>query len=280
MELYRIPEGLARRDGDELVVLDVPYGDWSAAFADGIVADHAATRRRVPLAGASLLAPIADPSTLVVCGANYRSHIEELGQEPPATPQVAVTTDIAAGLVVGTGRPIVLPAVAPAQVDYEGELAVVIGKVAREVRAGAAWSHVAGVTITNDVSERDGQLRAMREGGDIARHKAHPTFKPVGPGLLTVEALPDRLDLEVRTRVNDELRQQGRTGDFLFTVPELVAWVTRTTTLLPGDLICTGTPGGVGLTTGRFLAPGDVVEVEVESLGTLRNPVVAAGPPR
>jgi 2-keto-4-pentenoate hydratase/2-oxohepta-3-ene-1,7-dioic acid hydratase in catechol pathway len=181
----------------------------------------------------------------------------------------------AASAVTGPGSPIRLPQAAPAQVDYEGEVAVVIGRDGADINSIDAWKHVAGLTIVNDVSARDIQQRAMT--GDptatIATAKSFDTFKPMGPCLVTADEFGEPLDLRIRTRVNNELRQDDRTSSFIHRIPDLIAYLSRYHVLQAGDVICTGTPAGAGLFSERFLSPGDVVEVEVEGIGVLTNPV-------
>jgi 2-keto-4-pentenoate hydratase/2-oxohepta-3-ene-1,7-dioic acid hydratase in catechol pathway len=159
-------------------------------------------------------------------------------------------------------------------VDYECELAVVIGRAARNVNEADALDYVLGYTCANDVSARDWQLKLDRQW---ARGKGFDTFCPLGPALVTRGDIPDPGQLAIRTRLNGELVQNSHTSDLIFSVPELIAYLSRGMTLVPGTVILTGTPEGVGMgrTPPRYLRPGDVCEIEVERIGTLRNPVVA-----
>lgn len=201
------------------------------------------------------------PSKIIGIGSNYRRHAEEMGKPIPAVPKIFLVAPTA---LIGPGQAIEIPP-GTERVDHEAELGVVIGRRACRVSVADALSHVRGYTCVNDVTARDFQ-RADKVFG---RAKGFDTFCPAGPRI--VEDL-DPSDLRVRCRVDGELRQDGRTSDMIFDVPTLVSFVSHVMTLLPGDLICTGTPSGVGP-----LEPGQVVEVEVEGIGVLSNPVRLRG---
>ncbi len=223
---------------------------------------------RTALADARLLAPVGDPQKIVCLGLNYRDHAEETGQDIPAAPMWFAKF---ANSLIGSGQEIVLPRAHPEYVDYEAELALVIGRPARNVIAEDALAHIAGAMPFNDVSARDLQLQnTLWTSG-----KAIDTFAPCGPALVTLDEIEDLQNLGLRTRINDELVQEGTTANLVFGPAEVVAWLSRTMTLLPGDIIATGTPAGVGAAQGRFLRDGDVVEVEVDGLGAVRNGVRA-----
>jgi 2-keto-4-pentenoate hydratase/2-oxohepta-3-ene-1,7-dioic acid hydratase in catechol pathway len=223
---------------------------------------------RVALADVRLLAPVPDPEKIVCLGLNYRDHAAEAGQEIPAAPMWFAKF---ANSLIGSGEPIVLPPAHADHADYEAELAVVIGRAALRVSAEDALDYVAGAMPFNDVTARDLQFQnPLWTSG-----KAIDTFAPCGPALVTLDEIDDLQSLTLRTRVNGETLQQGTTANQIFGVAEVVAWLSRTMTLLPGDVIATGTPAGVGASQGRFLRAGDAVEVEVEGLGTLTNPVRA-----
>ncbi len=213
---------------------------------------------RWPLEEVRLLAPVT-PSKIVCVGRNYAAHAAEHGAEVPTTPLIFLKPPSA---VIGPGEAIVLPPQSQ-QVEHEAELAVVIGRRARWVRADQAWEVVWGYTVANDVTARDLQ----RRDGQWTRAKGFDTFAPLGPW---VDTDFDPTDAAVMARVNGEERQLGFTREMVFPIPQLIAYITSVMTLLPGDVILTGTPAGVGP-----LRPGDVVEVEVEGLGVLRNPVRA-----
>jgi acylpyruvate hydrolase len=222
---------------------------------------------RLALADVRLTAPVPDAEKLICIGLNYRDHAEETGQEIPSSPMWFAKF---ANSLLGSGGEIVLPGAASEHVDYEAELALVIGREARNVSVEEALSHIAGAMPFNDVSARDLQMQnPLWTSG-----KAIDTFAPCGPALVTLDEVGDLDRLGLRTRINGELLQQGTTANLIFGPAELVSWLSRTITLRPGDIIATGTPAGVGAAQGRFLRAGDVVEVEVDRLGTLSNPVV------
>ena len=206
-----------------------------------------------------LLAPCL-PSKLVCLGLNYRSHVEEIGMPLPAMPLIFLKPSTA---VIGPGDDIVIPRQAT-RVDYEGELGVVIGRKAKEVRPDDAYRYILGYTCVNDVTERHNQ----RDDGQWTRAKSYDTFAPLGPW---VETDLDPHHLKLETYVNGELRQSAPTSDLIFAVPRLVSFISAVMTLLPGDVIATGTPAGIGP-----LAERDVVEVRIDGIGSLRNAVATA----
>jgi acylpyruvate hydrolase len=212
--------------------------------------------------------PVPDPQKILCLGLNYRDHAAESGLQAPAAPMFFAKY---ANSLVGPQDDIVPPATTR-QVDYEAELAVVIGRRGRDIDAGDALEHVAGAMAFNDVSARDLQLaNTLWTGG-----KAIDTFAPCGPGLVLREDVGDLSSLAVRTRVNGETVQDGNTASMIFGVAETIAFVSQVMTLEPGDIIATGTPAGVGNARNpkRFLQPGDLVEIEIERIGTLRNRIV------
>jgi 2-keto-4-pentenoate hydratase/2-oxohepta-3-ene-1,7-dioic acid hydratase in catechol pathway len=214
--------------------------------------------------------PIARPGKVVAIGRNYREHAAELGNEVPAVPILFAKWQTC---LIGPGEPIVLPAITR-KVDYEGELGVVIGREVRGIGVDDALDAVAGYLCANDVSARDLQ----RADKQFTRAKSLDTFGPIGPRLVPASEIPDPQRLRLRTLLNGVVMQDGTTADMVFGVRELIAFVAQAITLEPGDLILTGTPSGVG--EGRdpqvWLQPGDTVTVEIEGLGELTNPVVAA----
>jgi 2-keto-4-pentenoate hydratase/2-oxohepta-3-ene-1,7-dioic acid hydratase in catechol pathway len=225
-----------------------------------------AAPHRVALTDLRLLAPVPDPQKIICLGLNYRDHAAESGQEIPTAPMWFAKF---ANSLVGSGQDIVLPDSHPDYVDYEAELAVVIGRAARDVPVADALDHVAGAMPFNDVSARDLQLQnPLWTSG-----KAIDTFAPCGPALVTLDEIEDLHALGLRTRVNGELLQEGNTRELIFGVPQTISWLSRTLTLLPGDIIATGTPAGVGASKDRFLRDGDTVTVEVDGLGALVNMV-------
>ncbi len=230
-------------------------------------------KQRIALSDAVLLAPTV-PAQIVIVGLNYRSHIEEIGYPVPEAIMFVVSDRVDAA--TGPETPIVLPAEAPERVDYEGEVAIVIGREARDVDPALAWTFIAGVTAANDVTARDLQ-KAGLPNRDYTTAKTFPSFKPLGPGLITGDEA--RGTLSIRTTVNGELRQDADTDELIFAIPKIVAAVSKTLVLHPGDVILTGSPAGIGVVKARFLSPGDIVEVTVGALPPLRNEVAAAAAP-
>jgi 2-keto-4-pentenoate hydratase/2-oxohepta-3-ene-1,7-dioic acid hydratase in catechol pathway len=218
-----------------------------------------------------LLAPL-EPRDILCIGLNYRRHAAESGAEPPAHPVLFMKN---AGALQHPGDPIVLPRrLRSDEVDYECELAVVIGRRCHNVPRGEALAHVLGYTCGNDVSARDWQKRGG--GGQWCRGKSFATFCPLGPALVTADEIPDPGTLGIRTIVNGETLQDWTTGDMIFDVPALVEFLSASMILPAGTVILTGTPHGVGFarTPPRFLRPGDTVSVEIDGIGRLTNPVV------
>jgi 2-keto-4-pentenoate hydratase/2-oxohepta-3-ene-1,7-dioic acid hydratase in catechol pathway len=224
-----------------------------------------------PLAGAALLAPLPRPPKIVCIGLNYADHAAEAGLAIPARPSVFLK---APSTVIGPGEPIVRPPTTQ-QLDYEIELAVVIGQRAKGLTREQAMACVAGYTILNDASARD--LQFAKDGG-ITVGKNFDSSAPMGPCLALTDEIPDPSDLRLRTWVNGELRQDGHTRNLIFDIPAILAFLSRQLTLEPGDVIATGTPAGVGLGMKPqvWLQPGDTVRMEIEGIGVLENPVVAA----
>lgn len=216
-----------------------------------------------------LEAPLKTPRKFFCIGLNYRAHAEESNKPLPKAP---LFFNKFATSIVGPNDPVVGPPVTE-QLDYEVELAVVVGKRAKNVSEEEADQYVYGYTVVNDISARDLQ----KSDGQWVKGKALDTYAPLGPCVVTRDAI-DASDLVLRTRVNGELRQESRTSDLIFTVPQLIAYLSRLITLEPGDIIATGTPSGVGgaMNPPRFLQPGDVVECEIEGIGLLRNTIVSA----
>lgn len=268
-------QGPARIVADAIEVLDVPYADLGEALAAGAdLAELAAAPERPALATPVVLAPVPRPPKVWAVGWAYRAHREESAavgdHEDPFFFLKAPSS------VIGHGADIRLPAVAPDRVDYEGELAVVIGHGGSDISELAALEHVAGFTIANDVSARDVQKGEVAgRAANVNLGKSFDTFTPMGPWLTTLDELDDPDDLLLRTTVDGEIRQEARTSDLLYGVAAQVSYISRYTSLEPGDVILTGTPSGVGFPEGRFLRDGSVVTVEIEGLGTLENHVSA-----
>ena len=213
-----------------------------------------------------LLAPIQNPSKIVAIGLNYMDHCREQKIDPPKLPIIFTKFSTA---IIGPGDTIAWTPGLTSQVDYEAELAVVIGRPARRVSAAAALDYVAGYTNCNDVSARDLQFG----DGQWVRGKSLDTFCPLGPWLVTRDEIPDPHNLNIRCTVNDRVLQNSNTRELIFNIPTLIEFASQAFTLLPGDIISTGTPDGVGVFRNPkiFLQDGDVVTVEVEGLGKLTN---------
>jgi 2-keto-4-pentenoate hydratase/2-oxohepta-3-ene-1,7-dioic acid hydratase in catechol pathway len=267
-------------DGDELA--DVTAADPTLPrhlpelLAAGRLADlpSLATRApRRPLATTALLAPVPHPPKLLAIGLNYADHVAESATSKPAH---QLWFNKQATCVVGPGQPIEVPRASSA-VDYEGELAFVIGRRGRHVPAARAAEVIAGYTIMNDVSVRDWQFRTPT----MTMGKSFDSHGPMGPWLVTADELGDPHRLRLRTWVNGDLRQDASTADMLFDCFEMVEHLTTAFTLEPGDVISTGTPSGVGYarTPPLFLRAGDVVRIEIEGIGRLENPVVDEAAP-
>jgi 2-keto-4-pentenoate hydratase/2-oxohepta-3-ene-1,7-dioic acid hydratase in catechol pathway len=242
--------GLLEEDAQVCELSGPPWGKWSR------------TTHKWPLAEVRLAAPIA-PTKIVCVGRNYAAHAAELGNEVPKEPMIFLKPPSS---IVGPGEPIVLTAYSQ-RVEHEGELAIVIGRRCSHLRdSDDALDYVLGYTCANDVTARDLQKTDIQ----FTRAKGFDTFCPIGPH---IETDLDPADVLVETRVNNELRQSGNTSLMIYPCAFLVRWISRMMTLLPGDVISTGTPSGVGP-----LSIGDTVEVSVAGVGVLRNPVHAPQP--
>ncbi|HWD54336.1 MAG TPA: fumarylacetoacetate hydrolase family protein [Acidimicrobiales bacterium] len=270
--------------GDEVVDLSHPSAGLPATLRallalgpgalDQVRAVAAGATPRHALAEVALHAPIPDPPVILAIGMNYRAHVAEMGREPPEW-QYWFNKQRTA--IAGPGDPIVLPTVSE-MVDYEGELAMVIGPRCQHVPAARALEVVAGYTVINDVSARDWQWRTPT----FTMGKSFDTHAPCGPELVTGDELGDPGRLGIRTWVNDELRQDSSTSDLIFGCAEMIEYLTTAFPLEPGTIIATGTPAGVGagFDPPRFLADGDMVRIAIEGVGELENPVVQGAAPR
>jgi 2-keto-4-pentenoate hydratase/2-oxohepta-3-ene-1,7-dioic acid hydratase in catechol pathway len=214
---------------------------------------------------------VPSPRVIWGVGLNYRDHAAETGRSLPDAPTLFVKSPSS---VIAADEPIVVPPHVT-QPDYEGELAVVIGQRGRDVPVDDALAVVAGVTVGHDVSARDHQFTT----GQWSWSKSFDTFCPLGPEVVTLDEIDLTAGLPIETRVSGEVLQSSSTSELVFSVPELIAWISQGCTLEPGDVILTGTPGGVGAarTPPRWLVDGDVVEITIGGVGTLRNPVVRVG---
>ena len=260
---YENPEGHVRHgslqpDGSALEIEGDVYGQFKVTARPAVVR--------------KLLAPV-EPVNLLCIGLNYRHHAEEGKAKIPEFPILFMKSTTA---VQNPSDPIVLPRrLASDEVDYECELAVVIGKVCKNVPEARALDYVLGYTCANDVSARDWQVK--RGGSQWCRGKTFDTFAPLGPCLVLRDEIPDPAALKIRTVLNGQVMQDWNTGDMIFDVPALIAFLSGSTTLLPGTVILTGTPHGVGMARKPpvWLKPGDTVTIEIDKIGALTNPVVA-----
>jgi len=243
--------------------------DGSARLISGdLFGDFRVTNERAQVG--KLLAPIA-PTQFLCIGLNYRRHAEEGGVTPPQYPVLFMK---GVNAVQNPGDPILVPTALPSlEVDYEGELAVVIGKVCKNARRETALSYVLGYTCANDVSARDWQIK--KGGSQWCRGKTFDTFAPLGPCLTLTDEIPNPNRLQLRTTVSGRLMQDWNTEDMIFDVPTLIEFLSGSTTLVPGTVILTGTPHGVGMAQKppRWLLAGDSITVEIEKIGALTNPV-------
>lgn len=230
----------------------------------------ASGRHRLPRAGVRLLAPIDDPEKVICVGLNYRDHCLEQDVKVPKEPLIFSKFPSA---IAGPFDDIVHPAES-SEVDWEVELAAIIGKTGRHIQESVAMEHIVGFTVANDVSARDWQMR--RNGRQWLLGKTFDTFCPIGPAIVTKDSVTDVHNLRIRCSVNGQLMQSSSTNQLIFRLPQLVAWVSQFVTLRPGDVLLTGTPPGVGVfrKPPMFLKPGDEVQCEIEELGTICNKVV------
>jgi 2-keto-4-pentenoate hydratase/2-oxohepta-3-ene-1,7-dioic acid hydratase in catechol pathway len=269
--------------GEEIVDLSDPVvglpADMAALLALGPAALDRARQApsgkaaRYPINSVRRHAPVPRPPNILAIGMNYRAHVAEMGREPP---EYQYWFNKQRTSIAGPGDPIMLPTVST-MVDYEGELAMVIGRRCQHIPAARAMEVVAGFTIINDVSVRDWQWRTPT----FTMGKSFDSHAPCGPWLVTTDELADPGRLALRTRVNGDLRQDSTTADLIFGCAAMIEYLTSAFPLEPGTIIATGTPAGVGagFDPPRFLAAGDVVRIEIEGIGELVNPVVQGPEP-
>lgn len=247
------------------IVHAILEGDKAQPITGDIFGSWKKDGRPLPMADVKLLAPLI-PVNLLCFGRNYQAHAAEGGDAPPQAPLLFMKSS---SCVTGPESPVVIPSVAPDQVDYESELAVVIGKPARNVDRKDALKYVFGYTCANDVSARDVQ----NKDGQWSRAKSFDTFCPLGPW---IETELDPSHLHIQGRLNGKTMQDASTADLIFDVAFLISYLSQGMTLLPGSVLSTGTPAGCAFaqTPPTWLKPGDIFEVEIEGIGVLRNPVV------
>ena len=268
--------------GDDIVDLSSVAPDLRAILESGRLDRlRSVEGKRIPRKGAKLRAPIENPGMVLSVGMNYHQHLKEMKTPVPEKP-AAFTKSVAS--IIGTEEPIRIPPSNPDMLDWEGEFSVVIGKACHGVKAAKALDYVAGYTIVNDVSARDWVAPIFSATGIMGpihawEHnllgKMFPTFCPMGPVLATKDEVPDPDNVRIVTRLNGKVMQDANTDDFVFNVPKLIEYYSQFFLFRPGDVITTGSPSGVGF--GRnpkvFMKDGDVIEVEVQGIGVLRNPV-------
>jgi 2-keto-4-pentenoate hydratase/2-oxohepta-3-ene-1,7-dioic acid hydratase in catechol pathway len=277
MDLLATPWGLARQEGAEVAVLDLPYRDVGALVADtGSLTAAAGARvvRRVPTAEAlaAALAPLPAPGTVWGVGMNYRSKARLTGREVPTEPILYVC---AASSVAGPNGLLPHPSGVTEQLDAEAEIAVVLGRRLHRASEREAWAAVAGVTAGDDLTARD----VMTATGIPALAKSFPGCTPLGASVLDARAVADPGAIRVRGSVNGVLHQDGTSADMIWSIPELLARISWYAALQPGDVFLSGTPAGTGQDRGVFLVPGDVVTVEVDGVAPLTTTVSSAAAP-
>jgi 2-keto-4-pentenoate hydratase/2-oxohepta-3-ene-1,7-dioic acid hydratase in catechol pathway len=261
--------------GDDFqTVLDIlKLDDWQRREVLGRAESRmvSAPEMVLPLADVVFEAPIQRPGKIMCVGLNYRDHAAEQGKEPPATPMIFAKYATA---ITHHKAEIVLPPNS-VEVDYEAELCVVVGRTGRSIPVGEAYDYIGGYTIINDVSARDMQ----RQDKQFTRAKSCDTFAPLGPWVVTKDEIPDPHHLSISLTLNGEVMQSSNTNQLIFDIPHLISYLSQSMTLETGDLIATGTPGGVGVFRRPpvFLRGGDDVAVTIEGIGTLRNHVVEWG---
>jgi 2-keto-4-pentenoate hydratase/2-oxohepta-3-ene-1,7-dioic acid hydratase in catechol pathway len=264
--------GVLLDDGQKLIDLTtVGYADTLAVIAAGVTElANGGAYRAYSVADVRLHAPLANPPRIFCIGLNYRDHAIESGMEIPKFPVVFFKL---VPSIVGPGEAIVLPPITE-QPDYEAEFAFVIGKGGFQITASEAMLHVYGYTIINDVSARDIQFSTSQ----WSLSKSLPTFCPMGPAIVTADEIADPHALDVQLAIDGEVLQHSNTKELIFKIPELIEYISSITPLLPGDIVSTGTPYGVGLGRNpkRWLKAGETVTITIEGLGALTNPVVSA----
>ena len=280
MKLIRFGEAGKEKPGVHINGVDYDVSgfiqDFNAPFFENgglphlgwMLDQHRDMLRKVP-EGSRIGCPVANPSKIVCIGLNYADHAKETGATPPAEPVIFMK---ATSSITGPYDPIIIPRDS-VKTDWEVELAVVIGKKASYVEEANAMDHVAGYVLHNDVSERAFQLEM---GGTWDKGKGCDSFAPLGPWLVTKDEITDVNQLRLWLTVNDKKMQDGTTANLIFNIPFLISYVSRFMTLLPGDIISTGTPAGVGLGFNPpvYLKPGDVVELGIDGLGTSKQTCV------
>lgn len=275
VEIIATCHGLARLDADELVVVDLPYADVGALLADGRsldAVDRAVVKRRLPIERLSevVVPPLPLRGTTVWgIGLNYHAKAQLTGRPVPGFPTLYIKP---LSSLAGPSDPLRIPERLSDEVDYEAEVGIIVGRPMDGVAAADSWSYVAGVVAGNDVTARD----LMVAYGSPLLAKSMPGVSALGPTVLPVADLPARDDIRVRSWLNGDLVQDGRTSDLITPVAELLALISRFARLEPGDVVLTGTPPGTGQDRGRFLRAGDEITIQVAEMRPLVTPVLAA----
>ncbi len=261
---------LGRLDGNVITSAGLAPAEGFIPNAEGWALIEAASGAKYSLTDVHILAPVKPPKIIGI-GLNYMGHVEETNLAKPEVPVVFAKWSTS---VTGPYDPIIIPH-EETRTDYEGELGIVISKRAYRVSLEDAWNYVGGLTALNDVSGRRAQLETPMRQFTVG--KSFDTFTPLGPVISSLNEVPDRNAIGVKTTIGDHVMQDGNTRQLIFSVPEIIEYLSRGITLEPGDLIATGTPGGVGdeRKPPRYLLPGDVVNVAVDGVGTISNPVEA-----
>ncbi|HAY85533.1 MAG TPA: FAA hydrolase family protein [Chloroflexi bacterium] len=265
--IQRDPEGILPPP-DMLSLIQSGQQTWEILRQTAAWAETHPISSSYPLADIKISMPIANPSKIICVGLNYMDHCREQNLEIPKSPVLFAKFP---STLIGHEQPITWPGKVSSQVDYEAELAVIIGKKARNVMAKRAYEYVAGYSIINDISARDVQFADQQ----WVRGKSFDTFCPMGPFFVTPDEIGNPMELPIRLSLNGKVMQESNTNEMIFKLPYLIEFITQTCTLLPGDIISTGTPAGVGVFRDPkvLLKPGDLLEVEIDGLGLLRNRV-------
>lgn len=252
---------------DKAISYGVFEDDHIRKISGDLFGDHEISDEKIHINDIRLLAPV-DPPNIIAIGANYLDHIKESGSDIPDHPLVFIKLTTSLN---DPGNPIILPGSAPDEVDYEAELAVIIAEKARFIEPQDALKYILGYTCANDISARDCQLKKDKQW---ARGKSFDTFCPLGP---VIQTSLDADNADIKTRLNGTILQHSNTSEMIFKVPELISYLSKNFTLLPGTVILTGTPKGVGMSRQpqKFLRKGDSIEVEIEGIGILKNHVIS-----
>lgn len=273
LQLVATDEGLGRIEGDLVALFESPFGDFGEVLRSGanlLMTSSARITERKYIGTVKLACPLSRPTTIWGVGLNYRSKAAATGRPLPLEPILFFKPGPA---MCGPNDPIVLPSITTDEVDYEAELAVVIGSRLSDVSPSSAARGIAGYTTANDMTLRD----VMTRTGQPSLAKGFPSFAPVGPSIVPFSELGPNPDLAIRSFVNGELRQSGRTSELIFPIPTLIAEISKYTVLEPGDLILTGTPPGTGQDLSSYLHAGDRVDIEIDGMLPLSNLIKSGG---